>query len=78
LDNDLIEKIKKEFGSSSDEIISKFIDSSKTREWIYHSKVLNAIIKLSEGDKTKVDKYLKMALIDPRDVVMLADLADIK
>ncbi|MCB9043635.1 MAG: hypothetical protein R2798_12050 [Chitinophagales bacterium] len=66
-------EIRKSFGKSSDEVIRKFKDYSNGDEWVSHEKVLKAILKLSQGNIEKVDKYLKMARLDPRDVVMIAD-----
>ncbi len=70
---DMEKEIRKSFGKSSEEVIRKFKEYSKGDEWVSHKKVLNAVLKLSNGNTDKVDKYLKMAKIDPRDVVMLAD-----
>lgn len=76
LSKELLNKIKSIYGNSSDQIISKFEEYSKKEEWISHNKVLNAIIKLSKGDVTMVDKYLDIAETDPRDVIMLSDEID--
>lgn len=70
---DMEKEIRKSFGKSGDEVIRKFKEYSKGDEWVSHNKVLNAILKLSKGNTEKVDKYLKMAKRDPRDVVMIAD-----
>ena len=76
LSKELLNKIKSIYGNSSDQIIFKFEEYSKREEWISHNKVLNAIIKLSKGDVTMVDKYLDIAETDPRDVIMLSDEID--
>ena len=73
LSKELLNKIKSIYGNSSDQIISKFEEYSKNEEWISHNKVLNAIIKLSKGNVSMVDKYLEIAETDPRDIIMLAD-----
>jgi hypothetical protein len=73
IDKKLIEEIKYTFGPSSDQIIEKFNEYSKRREWVSHSKVIAAILKLSEGDVSKIDEYINKAKVDPRDVVMYAD-----
>ncbi len=74
LDKELITKVQLVFGQSSDQILSRFEDYAKGEEWISHKKVLNAILKLSRGDISKIDKYLNMAKIDPRDIVMIVKL----
>jgi hypothetical protein len=73
LSEKLINKIKLIYGEDSSQVLSKFEEYTNQKEWVSHEKVINAILKLSKGDILKVDKYLKMAKIDPRDVVMLAD-----
>jgi hypothetical protein len=73
LDRELKDKIILIYGSSSKEIISQFEDYSKGNELISHSQVINAILKLSDGNILKIDKYLDMAKTDPRDVVMLSE-----
>jgi hypothetical protein len=73
IDNELISKIKTMYGALGDEVISKFETYAKSDEWISHTKVLNAVLKLSNGDISKLNKYLELAGIDPRDVVMLAE-----
>lgn len=71
--NELIILTQSMFGQNSDLILVKFDEYCQLEEWISHDIVLKAILKLSNGDDSKVDKYLKMAKIDPRDVVMLAE-----
>jgi len=73
MDRDIIETIKNDFGKDSEIVAKKFEDYLKTDEWVSHEKVLRSVLKLAEGDISKIDKYLKMANADPRDVVMLAD-----
>ncbi len=73
MNRDIIETIKNDFGKDSEIVATKFEDYLKTDEWVSHEKVLRSVLKLADGDITKIDKYLKMAKGDPRDVVMLAD-----
>lgn len=70
---EIANKVHSIFGKASIQVLSKFEDYSEQEEWISHDKVFNAILKLSEGDISKLDKYLNMAKIDPRDVIMLAE-----
>lgn len=70
---EIADKVQSMFGKASNQVLAKFEDYSKQEEWISHDKVLNAILKLSKGETSKIDKYLNMAKIDPRDVVMLAE-----
>lgn len=70
---EIADKVQSMFGKASNQVLAKFEDYSKQVEWISHDKVLNAILKLSKGETSKIDKYLNMAKIDPRDVVMLAE-----
>lgn len=72
---EIANKVYSMFGKASHQVLAKFEDYSKQEEWISHDKVLNAILKLSDGDPSRIDKYLNIAKIDPRDVVMLADEA---
>lgn len=73
MNRDIIEAIKNDFGNNSEIVTSKFEDYLKTDEWVSHEKVLRSVLKLADGDMSKIDKYLKMANVDPRDVIMLAD-----
>lgn len=73
MDKELENIIKREFGELSGQVISKINGYLNTPEWIYHKKVINAILKLSRGDINKLDKFISMAKSDPRDVIMLAD-----
>jgi hypothetical protein len=73
INKELENRIKKDFGESANQAIIKINNYLNTPEWINHEKVVYAILNLSNKDINKLDKYIKIAMSDPRDVIMLAD-----
>ena len=51
----------------------KLLELQNKLEWEDFDRLGNAILELSRGDLAKIDIYVRMAYLDPRDVLMLSE-----
>ncbi len=65
--------VTQEYGADSSEVIELRRNYVQKPEWISHEKVIYSILKLANGRKSELIRFLRSAELDPRDVIMWAD-----
>jgi hypothetical protein len=73
IEEDIIEKIKKDFSYDAKVVIDLFLSTMKEHKSIEHPRIIRSIIYLSQGDLFELKHYLKMAVSDWRDVIYFAE-----
>jgi len=70
---DIQQRIKLDFkdsASNANELLSKAISET---DYLKNDRVIRCIVFLAKGDLNKLEKYLKTAIIDTRDVMLWAE-----
>ncbi|MBW8201636.1 hypothetical protein [Flagellimonas abyssi] len=70
---DIQQRIKldfKDLASNANELLSKAISET---DYLKNDRVIRCIVFLAKGDLNKLEKYLRTAIIDTRDVMFLAE-----
>jgi hypothetical protein len=76
--HDIKSRIEHDFGHAKVlDVLAKFDEFAHRFEKIYHEKVsariIRCVIKISEGDMDLLDRYIRSALLDWRDVILWAE-----
>ncbi len=70
---DILKKIEVQFGESSGEIIWKFQGFIKKNKSFRSARIIRAILYLSNGNEVQIEKHIKQAETDWRDILLWAE-----
>jgi hypothetical protein len=71
--DDIVAKINNDFSENADKATAMLKDAFKNAEYLKTDRVIRCIVFLANGDLTALDKYIKMAINDTRDVMLWAE-----
>ncbi len=70
---DIVARIRKDFGPDAPEAINRLnVEVSKCDD-LNTERIIRCIVFLASGNLTELDKYIKAATLDPRDVMLWAE-----
>ena len=70
---DILKKIDNQFGKDNGEIKRKLQDFIKRNKYFSNPRIIRAILYLSNGNEIQIEKYIKQAEIDWRDILLWAE-----
>ena len=71
--DDIIEKIKTDFGEYADKAIMMLSEAINTVDYLKTDRVIRCIIYLAKGKLDDLNKYIEAATFDTRDVMLWAE-----
>lgn len=71
--DDIIARINTDFGENSNKAMTMLIDAINKVDYLKTDRVIRCIIFLARGNLTDLNKYIKTATFDTRDVMLLAE-----
>jgi hypothetical protein len=75
--NDIITRINTDFGEDATEANSMLMDAIKKVEYLKTDRVIRCIVFLAKGDLTNLNKYIEVAIVDTRDVMLWAEYEEL-
>ena len=70
---DILRKINSDFGEKSNEVIEILSDAIKKTNYLETDRIVRCIIFLSKGNIDNLNKFIEMATLDPRDIMLWAE-----
>ena len=70
---DIAEKINNDFSENADNARAMLIDAIKNAEHLKTDRIIRCILFLANGSLTALDKFIKTAIHDTRDVMLWAE-----
>src|SRR5688572_9472571 len=70
---DIHKRIESDFGNNASEVVKLIHEATTKTNYISSDRVIRCIIFLAEKNLEKLQKFIKMASVDPRDVMMCAE-----
>ena len=71
--DDIIARINTDFGESAKEAKTMLIDTITRIDYLKTDRVIRCIIFLANGNLTDLNKYIEIATLDTRDVMLWAE-----
>jgi hypothetical protein len=76
--DDIITRINTDFGENADDATEMLIDAITKVEYLKTDRIIRCIIFLAKGNLTDLNKYIKTATFDTRDVMLWAEYEKFK
>ena len=70
---DILRKIHLEFGERSTEAIQLINDYIIKTNYLEYDRIIRSVVFLSEGKIAELNRYIEVAALDPRDIMLWAE-----
>ena len=74
---DIQEKITSDFGNYASEVVEIFDEAIARADYLNNNRTIRCIIFLSGKNIKKLKENIELAIVDPRDVMLLAEYTNI-
>jgi len=71
--DDIITRIKADFGSDADKAMTALNEAVEKTDSLDLDRIIRCIVFLAEGNLSNLNMYIKMAILDYRDVILCAE-----
>jgi len=71
--DDIITRIKADFGSNADKAMTALNEAVEKTHYLNVDRIIRCIVFLAEGNLSDLNMYIKMAILDWRDVIFCAE-----